>query len=96
MVDSGAIISVFAESDCKRLGLELTRGTPFTIGGILGGSFETWIHTVDMQIGGHPFKGRVAFSQGKNHKAILGRLDVFGYFQVILRQKLLQSTLLKE
>lgn len=96
IVDSGAIISVFTESDCKRLGYELTEGALFTLTGIIGGSCQAYIHEVEMKLGQLSFKARVAFTQGKRHRAVLGRLDVFGNFQIALRQKLLETRFIRE
>lgn len=95
-VDSGAIISVFNESDCDLLGLRLEDGQYFEISGVLGGRTPAYIHEVDMRIGRNIIKSKVAFTKGKSHKQLLGRLGVFNNFQILFKGKSLQTHFIKE
>jgi hypothetical protein len=81
-IDSGAIITVLNKSDCALLGYELTDGDHFLLSGVLGGETPAYIHTVGIRIGEETFPARVAFTDGKNHKQLLGRLDIFNKFQM--------------
>lgn len=95
-VDSGAPLSVFNESDCDFLGYELTDGTSFDLHSVLGGSVKSYLHEIEMKIGSEILKSRIAFTKGKNHKQLIGRTDVFDYFQICLRGKVLQTSFSKE
>jgi len=95
-VDSGAIISVFNESDCELLGLGLKDGKYFEISGVLGGKTPAYIHEVDVKIGMNTIKSKVAFTEGKSHKQLLGRIDVFNNFQILFKGKSLQTYFTKE
>jgi len=95
-LDSGASLSVFNESDCDFLGYTLTKGTFFNLHGVLGGSTPSYLHEIEMKIGSEIFKSRIAFTKGKNHKQLIGRTDIFDYFQICLRGKVLQTSFVKE
>lgn len=95
-VDSGAPMSVFNESDCELLGYKLTDGTSFNLHGVLGGSTPSYLHKIKMKIGDEVINSRVAFTKGKNHKQLIGRTDVFDYFRICLRGKLLKTSFIKE
>ena len=90
-VDSGAIISVFSESDCRRLGMELKNDDDFVLRGVLGDSCPAYVHRVELKIGNLELRPRIAFTEGRKHKALLGRLDVFEKFKITFRQRLLQT-----
>ena len=95
-VDSGSPISVFNKSDCDFLGFSLSEGQPFTISGVLGGSTPAYIHEVDIKIGSEVIPIKIAFTDGKNHKQLLGRIDVFDKFRICFFNKGSQTSFLKE
>jgi hypothetical protein len=95
-VDSGALISVFNKSDCAFLGYILNEGTPFTLTGVLGGSTQSYIHQIELRIGNEIVISRIAFTDGKNHKQLLGRIDVFNKFRICFIGKGSQTSLLRE
>lgn len=95
-IDSGSPITVLTESDCALLGLKLSEGKLVTLGGALGGSRPAYIHEVEMKIGDQVLKTRVAFTTGKAHKQLLGRIDVFDNFRITLRGRFLQTAFVRE
>ena len=52
LVDTGADISIIHAEIAKQLGLELRKGEKFPFGGICGQGIG-YIHTVNLEIGGH-------------------------------------------
>lgn len=95
-VDSGAVVSVFNKSDCELLGYVLTGGEYFPISGVLGESRDGYVHTLDVRIGDTIFKSRIVFTEGKNHKHLLGRVDVFDNFIITIRGRILKTIFVKE
>jgi hypothetical protein len=95
-VDSGAPISVLNKSDCVFLGYRLDEGTPFALKGVLGGSTQSYIHQIELKIGNENVIARIAFTDGKNHKQLLGRIDVFNKFRICFTDKGSKTSFLKE
>ncbi len=95
-VDSGSPITVFNESDSERLGIELEKGRPVTLRGVLGGKCLAYVHEVEMRIGKEEIRAKVAFTEGPNHKQLLGRIDVFDGFRVCLSGKAQRTSFLRE
>jgi len=95
-VDSGAIVSVFNSSDCKFLGYDLKKGLRFELSGVFGSNRMAYLHEIEMKIGKEITKTRIAFTEGENHKQLLGRIDVFNNFQICFRGKLLKTNMIKE
>ena len=96
-VDSGAPLSVFNKSDCELLGYRLKEGKYFHISSVIGSSIPAYIHEVEMKVGKEiiiPVK--VAFTDGLNHKQLLGRINIFDTFQVLFRGKILETSFVKE
>lgn len=94
-VDSGAVISVFNKSDCELLGLKLTDGKHFELKGALSGSTPAYIHDVEMILANEAILSRVAFTDAKNHKQLLGRIDIFNKFLFSLGGKSLKTWVAK-
>jgi hypothetical protein len=81
-VDSGSPISVFNKSDCDFLGYILDKGKSFCLTGVLGGSTPAYIHETEIKIGNEIIHAKIAFTDGKNHKQLIGRIDIFDKFQI--------------
>jgi hypothetical protein len=96
LVDSGAVVTLFNESDCELLGLNLTDGIPFKIKAAFGQQCQAYIHQVTMKIGKDTISSRIAFTEGQDHKQYLGRIDVFDHFQICLKGKPFQTSFLRE
>ena len=90
-VDSGAVVSFFNKDDCKTLGYELKDGSFCEIKSVGGTVMPCYIHSLDMKIGDEIITARVAFSDTPKHGLLLGRLDVFNYFEVDFRGKTLDT-----
>jgi hypothetical protein len=95
-VDSGSPISVFNASDCELLGYMLDNGRPFKLTGVFGDSRRAYIHDIETKIGEDVTTSRIAFTEGENHKQLLGRIDIFDKFRICLRGKVSQTSFLKE
>ena len=52
LVDSGADLCIFDSGIGEILGLDITGGKPYNVGGIAGQSAKYYVHTVEMEIGG--------------------------------------------
>lgn len=94
-VDTGAVVSIFTECDCERLGLILKEGEPFRLSGVFGGSGQAYLHEVELKIGDELLKSRVAFTEG-NHKQLLGRVDVMDNFRISLSGKYTETIFVRE
>ena len=95
-VDSGAIISVFNKYDCEFLGYELGVGKQFSLKGVLGDAASSYIHNLNLKIGNNIIQARIAFTDGKNHKQLLGRVDIFDKFHICLNGRNLKTEIIKE
>lgn len=80
MIDSGADFCIFDAEVGEALGLDIQSGTEVQFGGIqsLGGA-KAYIHSVNLEIGGHQFKADVGFSYdiSRNGYGILGQKGFF-------------------
>ncbi len=94
-IDSGSPITVLNESDCEVLGYKLESGIHFKIYGVFNEFRDAYIHTLEMKIGNNIIMPKIAFTQGRNHKQLLGREDVFSNFHIDIRGKWLKSYFIK-
>lgn len=83
LVDSGASISLFDAQIADVLGISRTEGAKEQVQGIIG-AVEVYIHEVHCLIKRYPFPCRIAFAQNFGELQILGRLDFFERFIVLL------------
>ncbi len=85
LVDSGADFCIFDAEIGEYLGINVRSGTEITFGGIqsLGGA-KAYIHRINMEVGGHPFRAEVGFSYdiAKSGHGILGQKGFFDLFIV--------------
>ena len=85
-IDSGADITLLPYSLGKLLGLEVNRKKVEEITGIKG-SVPVVYDEVDAGIGEFNFKLKVAWAQVEEVPSLLGRKDVFDFFNVTFKQK---------
>lgn len=84
-VDTGAVVSVFRRSTAKLLGINLGDGVPIDLAGIGAVPRTYYLHRLSARIGDLPqFTIRVAVAESEETPNLLGRLDVFDRFQMIL------------
>lgn len=81
-IDTGAVISVFSLNDCERLGYDLIAGDPFDLKGGMGGCYPSYIHKLEVKIGGRLFTSRIAFTAKRHNRQYLGLMDIFDKFDV--------------
>ena len=56
LVDSGADVCIFDSGIGEILGLDVASGKPYKVGGIAGQSSMYYVHSIEMEIGGWPYK----------------------------------------
>lgn len=87
-VDSGATYSVFEATDAKRLGIDLFKGKKRMVKVGDGSFIPIYLHKILMRIGREEFIAEISFSEqlgvGFN---LLGRKDIFEFFQVCFSDK---------
>lgn len=83
VVDSGASISLFDAQIADVLGINLTEGKKEELQGIVG-AVTVYIHKVHCSIKWYSFPCRIAFTRNFGELQILGRLDFFERFTVLL------------
>ena len=84
LVDSGADLCILDSGMKKLLGLDITGGKPYNVGGIAGQSAKYYVHTVEMEIGGWPYKIEAGFLpnvSGFNY-GVVGQKGFFDIFTV--------------
>lgn len=96
LVDSGAFVSVFNGSDCELLGYDLKSGKQFDIGSVFGESRIAYLHEIELRINGDIIKSKIAFTDGKPHAQLLGRINFFENFKICFSGKTLKTSILRE
>ncbi len=87
-IDSGADISLIPYSVGIALGFRLeTNEMPKKIRGIGGGTISVAIRQAKMKIGENIFDVRIAWCLSEDVPLILGRLDIFDNFRIIIDQR---------
>jgi predicted aspartyl protease len=95
LVDSGATISLFNADVGRALKIDIEKGEKFYPTGI-GGKILTYIHEVNLKIGDHEIKTKVAFTDELAVRInLLGRENVFENFSVLFNDKLKKIVLEK-
>jgi hypothetical protein len=91
-IDSGAVITLMNAGDCELLGYKLEDGQRVTLGAANGAPVSAYVHKMDMRVGMDEVQDvRVAFSEKPIQPLLLGRLEVFHFFDIDLRGRLGQS-----
>ncbi len=96
LVDSGAFVSVFNEDDCKVLGYDIKSGIQIDIAGVFGESRIAYLHEIELKIDNDIIKSKIAFTEGKPHQQLLGRINFFENFEVCFSGKSLKTNILRE
>lgn len=88
LLDTGADCSVFYGSDAQRLGLNWNEGKNMEMNSVNGEDFQAKRFLLDMEIEGKKFKVRMCFVQEPfASMPLLGRLDVFENFQILISER---------
>jgi hypothetical protein len=85
LVDSGADGNIFDASLAPILDIDLTSGEKSKVSGITGVEEPMYVHTVDLVVGGHLFKGaKVGFLKqiGEYGYGVVGQKGFFDLFKV--------------
>lgn len=83
LVDSGASVSLFDAEIAEALGIKFSAGQKIMLEGIAG-TRTAYVHEVHCSIKWYSFPCRIAFSRRLGDLQILGRLDFFQRFIVLL------------
>jgi len=86
LVDSGADFNIFHADIAEAIGIDVQSGEPINFGGIHAQSGAIgYFHEVGLEVGGHPYTTRVAFSWdiASHGHGVLGQRGFFEYFKVI-------------
>lgn len=86
LVDSGADISLFHEEIGKILGIDIENGKKGYVSGVTQGELQAYyIHEIELNVGGWPFKTLVGFmpTLSKNGHGLLGQKGFFDLFKSI-------------
>lgn len=86
-IDSGADITLLPMSFIGALDIKIEEEDIKDIGGVGGGKVPVIVKEVKMKICDEIFDARVAVALIENIPYLLGREDVFDYFEVCFRQK---------
>lgn len=91
-IDSGAVITLMNAGDCALLGYKLEDGQHVELGAINGAPVSAYVHKLNMRVGLDKIEDvRIAFSEKPIQPLLLGRLEVFHFFDIDLRGRLGQS-----
>lgn len=96
-IDTGAAMTFLPRSYCEILGYVddqgVMRGNPKTFLGAGRNEIHTHVIPLDIQMNGKTFFNiRIAFwDEDRDSDCLLGRTDLFSYFQIALRQKISKS-----
>jgi hypothetical protein len=86
-IDSGADITLIPRRFGEAIGLNFEEKDIREISGVGKGSIPVVIREVDLRIGEHEFKARIAWALEESVPPLLGRLDVFDEFDVKFVQR---------
>jgi hypothetical protein len=92
LVDSGADITAIPFDPGVALGFQLQpNDRVYSLVGV-GGSVRYVIRRVEMHLAGRRFNARIAWVLSRQMPYLLGKLDVFEHFQIVLNQRDLKTT----
>jgi hypothetical protein len=90
-IDSGAVVTLMNKGDCQLFGLTWDSGQRVNLNAVGKNPITTYVHRVDMKVGSHVIQDvRVAFADNPV-ELLLGRLEVFHFFDIDLRGRVGQS-----
>lgn len=87
LVDSGAEHNVFGEEVAKRLGLDLTKGSPVTLVGVGEVDLPGRLLEVELQLGKRRWTAPAIFSSALGMRGLLGQAGFFAFFTVTFRRR---------
>jgi predicted aspartyl protease len=95
-IDTGAIITAMNPGDCELLGFNLTDGEEADLTTANNSKLKVFVHNIKLKIGNDilPSTVRVAFAATQISELLLGRLDIFNFFDITLQQRTMQITFL--
>ena len=84
LIDSGAEVCVFNSSIAKTLKIQVRKGKPLTLSGLVGGSVPGYLHQLNLSMQGLPSADLlVAFTETEDPgMPILGQRGFFDNFQI--------------
>ncbi|MEK9154380.1 MAG: hypothetical protein AAB798_02825 [Patescibacteria group bacterium] len=85
LVDSGADICIFDGGIGDILGIDVESGEQKLVGGIAGQSAQYYLHDVEIEVGGWPYKIRAGFLRnvaGGFNYGVVGQTGFFEFFVV--------------
>ena len=85
LVDSGADICIFDGGIGDILGIDVESGERQTVGGIAGQSAAYYLHQIEIEVGGWPYKIRAGFLRnvaGGFNYGVVGQTGFFEHFVV--------------
>jgi hypothetical protein len=82
--------------DCELLGFNLTDGEEADLTTADNSKLKVFVHNIKLKIGNDilPSTVRVAFAATQISELLLGRLDIFNFFDITLQQRTMQITFL--
>jgi len=86
-IDSGADVTILPMSFIRALRIKVEGEDIEDIGGVGGGKVPVVVKEVKMKICDEIFNARVGVALIEDVPYLLGREDVFGYFEICFRQK---------
>jgi len=81
-IDSGADASVLSRSFGELFGHNVKQGQRIRMKGFGEEEIIAYVHTMEIKIGGHVIKAKVAVAENDNVPNVLGRKDVFNLFEI--------------
>jgi hypothetical protein len=93
-VDSGAVITLMNPDDCIALGYKLDDGENKTLNVADNSELKVRVFRINVKIGDSkiPQEVRVAFAEKPIRELLLGRLDIFNHFNILLEGKILRTS----
>lgn len=84
LIDSGADFCVFNGDIASLLAIDLKKGKPLDIIGVVGGSTLAWIHQINLELEGYPsINIKAAFTEtGIPDLSLVGQIGFFDNFQI--------------
>jgi len=91
-IDSGAVVTLLNRGECELLKYKLEDGEREKLSVANDSSIYVRIHQIKLKIGNVtlPNPVRIAFAETKVPALLLGRLDIFEFFDITLRERIKQ------
>ena len=86
-IDSGADIGILKKGHGELFGHNVEKGRKIKLKGVGKDEITAYIHTLDILIGTHETKIEAAIAETDDVPHILGRKDVFNFFEIQFKNK---------